>query len=649
MSDFRTILIEDSRIADITATEAFGVQSGPAQNTYQRFQAVSASNSSIVYNVQIPSENIVIDRHVLMRTQLAFQVLIEPAVPIAADTCVFDYGVTDCLQAFPLNSLFTTIQSTINNVSISTNLKDVLPMITKMYDRRVLSRLNSTTPAYVDNIYGNYKDTLVVPPAGGLAATTGITANNSPLAGVKTNGYDEDFFPRGAYELDAIVIDHYQGAGPNAWDHLPIALGNAGEKWVISIKVTIAEPFLALSPYLNTEPDNDAGLLGVNNLSLVCNIDNECKRLFSTAAQDAPGANSFSPYITSINLGWNNPGAGAITTQPVGFAAPSLLFNFLSLQPEQYSKISTKNVVPFVDVPRYLTTSTNASAIAGYTPVYNAATGVLNDPATQIISSQSIQLNQVPDLILICARVPMAEQNWAYPSGFLTIKNISINFNNASGLLSTATEQNLYEMSVRNGSAQSWNEFRGLVSSSLTLQPGVLAPTGLPSVVPSTGSLLVLNPVMDFSLPSYLSASSLGQYQLQFNVTIANQLPFQVQPELCIITMNSGVFVTQQGTSQIFTGILTKEQVLNTKEKNPVPHLATNEYKRLIGGKLSNRGMGSLMKMVRDMPKLHHHLMAKVEGAGSSGGGTSGGMSGGSISGKGKGSKSLSKLAKHFA
>jgi uncharacterized membrane protein YgcG len=170
-------------------------------------------------------------------------------------------------------------------------------------------------------------------------------------------------------------------------------------------------------------------------------------------------------------------------------------------------------------------------------------------------------------------------------------------------------------------------------------------------MLPSTGSLLVLNPVMDFSLPSYLSSSSLGQYQFQFNLTVQNQLPIAVTPELCIITMNSGIFVTQQGTSSVFSGILTKEQVLATKEKNPVPHLATNEYKRLIGGKLSNRGMGSLMKMVRDMPRLHHHLMAREgagsSGGGSSGGGSSGGMAGGAISGRG--SKSLSKLAKHFA
>lgn len=54
MSDFRTVLIEDSRIADITATEVFGVQSSASQSTYQQFQAVSSSNSAITFNVQVP-------------------------------------------------------------------------------------------------------------------------------------------------------------------------------------------------------------------------------------------------------------------------------------------------------------------------------------------------------------------------------------------------------------------------------------------------------------------------------------------------------------------------------------------------------------------------------------------------------------------
>ena len=87
---------------------------------------------------------------------------------------------------------------------------------------------------------------------------------------------------------------------------------------------------------------------------------------------------------------------------------------------------------------------------------------------------------------------------------------------------------------------------------------------------------------------------------------------------------------------------LTKEQVLRTKEQNPVPHLASNEYKRLVGGKLINRGMGSLKKMI---PRLLD--MKQMSGAGMSAGGASaGGLSGGGIS---AGKKSVSKMAKHFS
>jgi hypothetical protein len=336
-------------------------------------------------------------------------------------------------------------------------------------------------------------------------------------------------------------------------------------------------------------------------MSMVLNVDASCKRLFSTAntfINNAGAANaSLGSYITSITLG--------STTQSIGFYNTKLLFNFLSLQPEQYAKISTKNIVPYLDYPRYLSLSTSNTAIA--------------PSASAQMTSQSIQLNQVPDLILISVRVPMSNQNWANTSSFLTIKNLSVNFNNASGLLASATQQDLYNISYRNGSAQSFYEFAGKSQIADNATGGV-------HTVPTTGSLLVLNPVYDFSLPSYLSASSLGQYQFQFNLSVTNQFPYAITPEICIITVNSGLFCTQQGTSQIFTGILTKEQVLETKAQNPVPHLDSGEYARLVGGKLSNRGMAAIMKMV-------HHYRKHKRGAGSSGGGSSGGAhSGGKLS-----------------
>lgn len=608
-SDFRCVLIEDSRIADITPTEVFGVQSSAAQSTYQQFQAVSTSNSSIVFNVQVPSENIVIDRHLLISSQLAFEITASNVAPGAQ---AFQYGLTDSLQAFPLNSLFTTTQATINNVSVSTNLQDVLPMLMRMNDKRVLSRYNSLTPSLPDSAWGEY--------------AYGIGSNSNPLAAYNNNGYDEDFAPRGAYSLDFLQIDHYIN-GVYA-DASPISTSPT-DVWKIFIKVTLTEPFLALSPFINCEPQCSAGLVGVNNMSMVLNVDSSCKRLFSTANTSVnQSGNGLEGYITNIALGWADaPQGGA--SQAVGFLNTRLLFNFLSLQPEQYAKISTKNVVPYLDYPRYLTTFSSGTNIA--------------PGASQTLTSQSIQLNQIPDMILITARVPMSSQNWNYASSFLTIEGISVNFNNASGLLASATQQDLYNLSFRNGSAQNFYEFRGEADVNDNATGGV-------TKVPTTGSLLVLNPVFDFSLPSYLSASSLGQYQFQFNLRVKNQYDFTVaQPEICIITVNSGVFATQQGTSQIFTGILTKEQVLRTKEQNPVPHLASDEYKRLVGGKLQNRGMGSLMKMVKEAPRLWSSkgMAPQQQGAGASGGAMSGGsISGGAISG---GRKAVSKLAKHFA
>jgi hypothetical protein len=597
MSDFRTVLIEDSRIADITSTEVFGVQSSAAQSTYQQFQAVSTSNSSIVFNVQVPSENIVIDRHVLLASQLAFQLSLAN-VP-NGQQC-FQYGLTDSLQAFPLNSLFTTTQATINNVSVSTNLQDVLPMLMRMSDRRMLQKYNSMTPSLPDAHWGEYRDA----PA----------TNANPLAAYNNSSYDECFEPRGAFALDFLQIDRYV-AGVFT-DNSPVSTG-ANNTWVISIRVSLTEPFLALSPFINCEPECSAGIVGVNNLSMVLNVDSSCKRLFSTANNTVVGGNSLVGFIQNIQLGFPVAPNGS-SAQSVGFQNTRLLFNFLSLQPEQYAKISTKNVVPYLDYPRYLTTFSSGTTIA--------------PGATQTLTSQSIQLNQIPDLILITARVPMSSQNWNYSSSFLGIEGISVNFNNASGLLASATQQDLYQLSSRNGSSQSFYEFRGFADVNDNATGGV-------DRKPTTGSLLVMNPVFDFSLPSYLSASSLGQYQFQFNLRVSNQYDFSiVQPEICIITINSGIFATQQGTSQIFTGILTKEQVLRTKEQNPVPHLDSVEYKRMVGGKLQNRGMGNVMKMIKEM-------RMKIPGAVSvpSSGGA---MSGGAISG---GKKSASKLAKHYA
>jgi len=595
MSSFKTCLIEDSRIADITDSEVFGVLSGAAQSTYQQYNAVSASNSSIVFSVQVPSENIIIDRRLLLNSTVNFTITAGGAgrIPPIGQP-VFAYGYKDSLQQFPLNSLFSTCQTTINNVSTSSNLKDVLPMLMVMNDSRVMSRWNSTAPALRDQAYGFYSD--------------GLGSTNNPLASYGVGSYDSDFVPRGAYAFRIVSVIHTAGGGVN--DGSLISTGN-GDAWSIVCSYNTTEPFLALSPFINFGSDNSAGLLGVNTMSFVLNIDNACSRMFSTAGgtftNGGTTAATWLPYISSIAL-------GGVGLNP--FTDTRLLFNFLSLQPEQYAKLSTKNVVSYHDYPRFLTIQNNQANInaAIYpTPAYAASGVVLALPtiATSTLTSQAIQLNQIPDLILICARVPMSSQNWGDASAFLTINNLRLNFNNSSGLLASATQQDLYEMAVRNGSAQSWYEFSGLSQNNDQT-------TGLIKYLPTTGSVLVINPSLDLSLPSYLTASSLGQFQLQFNLQVSNQFPYLVNPEICVICVNSGIFVTTQGTSAIYTGILTKDETLRTKTEKAVADIDTRSFERLVGGAMGNRGVASVGA------KLKRHGMVGMSGSGS-GGGKSGG------------------------
>ena len=88
---------------------------------------------------------------------------------------------------------------------------------------------------------------------------------------------------------------------------------------------------------------------------------------------------------------------------------------------------------------------------------------IINAGATSgDITINNIQLNQVPDRFRIFARKRLSDQeasNSRDSNSFFKINSVSINFNNASGLLSSATTQDLWRMSGANGSKQSWYEF----------------------------------------------------------------------------------------------------------------------------------------------------------------------------------------------
>ena len=64
MSELSTVLINDSRYNDITDLVTIGVKDGPASVMYQKYQPNSNSSSSTLFNVNIPSENNLVDRNI---------------------------------------------------------------------------------------------------------------------------------------------------------------------------------------------------------------------------------------------------------------------------------------------------------------------------------------------------------------------------------------------------------------------------------------------------------------------------------------------------------------------------------------------------------------------------------------------------------
>jgi hypothetical protein len=54
--------------------------------------------------------------------------------------------------------------------------------------------------------------------------------------------------------------------------------------------------------------------------------------------------------------------------------------------------------------------------------------------------------------------------------------------------------------------------------------------------------------------------------------------------------------VNASGSSAIYTGILTKEQVVSTATEDEVPALEVPEFTRMVGGKMGN--FGALKKMI---------------------------------------------------
>lgn len=515
-------VLEDT--LNVTDKVKYAVQKGASQFTANTYKAISQTPSSHVYNVVVPSENTVVDRRVLWKSTCVLRV---DCAGVPAGSLPCNYGLTDALGAMPLHSLCTTIQSTINNTTVSVNINDLLAPLLKIHDSRELNAYNSMTPTYTDN-YKFYAD--------------GVNANNNPL-GSYHNIADEDIIPRGAFSDVIIGSSWTAGSAPTG------ALSTAGGAQTFYVQFTVTEPIFGLSPWTWAKcQSNNQGIYGINNLTFQMQMNPTSSRVFRSA-------NNYQQVVTVQE-----------------FRDSELLLNYLTMQPSQL--VSARNVVPYLEFPRFLSTYNN--------PI----------PAGQeaVISSQSIQLQQIPDSMLIFVRRQLGQLTPSTSDYFLPIENVSIQFNNQSGILASMSQQGLYQLSRKNGLNMTWSQFKGSANFNDST-------TGIGSTIPLCGSVLWLNFFNDIAQnQDYFAPGSLGQFNIQVNARVRNNNAVGAENnlELVMVPINSGVFVTERGQSSVYTGLLTREDVLNTSTQEGYTR---SDVKRMVGGGFLD-GLRSVMGKV---------------------------------------------------
>jgi hypothetical protein len=290
-----------------------------------------------------------------------------------------------------------------------------------------------------------------------------------------------------------------------------------------------------------------------------------------------------------------------------GAAEPSLRIQYLT--PHASTELPSRNVVSFYALDRYITSNVPAFAPA----------------VTQSVTSASIQLAQIPDKLMITVGRPTGGRRGDEADSWLTINSINIQFNNASGILASASQESLWRFSVEAGSNQSWVEYSGRAQG-----PADESATGV-SIVETCGSVLMLDFAKHIQISQeWFAPGSLGQFNLLFTVNCTNNTGIDYAAgdlQLLTVVMNSGIMSNQRGISSVYTAVLAKADILDVSREKPMGY--SDALRQVGGGRVGDflkRNLSSLgQAALKHAGPLLLDMAKKKLGMGESAGAASGG------------------------
>lgn len=345
----------------------------------------------------------------------------------------------------------------------------------------------------------------------------GITAKNNVLAGYEGADLNNQYVPRGSFKVISISSDPVNVVAP-------VASTADGSVMTNYITFESTEPLLFCSPWAYTYKEDRPCLTGITNMTFNMNFNTGAK-LLRWAAVTGVTNKSCSVY-----------------------AVDNAVLHFQMLSPHSSMVMPARSVLPYYQLPRY--SQTIAGAVGAGT---NAS-----------LVSTTMSLNSIPDTLIIFAR-DAARVTGASADSFLKIDSINLNWNNNNGLLTGFSSHQLYNISVRNGLSKNFYEWNGAAHIGAV---GTGAHGGADYAM--TGGILILKFGKDIQLSDTEAPGSLGNYQLQYTLSVKNQTASALAAtgiELITIAVNSGLMITEAGVTTTQLGILTAADVIKVAEQ----------------------------------------------------------------------------------
>jgi len=554
------VTVHDPRI--LQQERIFPVLKGGEQVLYKIYTTTSISSSSVTFHCPPPSSNLYVDRRIHLRMPVRVTI---PAIASGVNDGVYVLAQNKfAIRSFPLQKAMETIQMTLNNQSMSINIGDMISALECYNTCNKLRAIDySKCASYPVNQAQSFYQIL-------SSERSGMTNPGSVQAGMPGKGCPWKLY-----------------SSSNA-----ITAGNDTE--VQYVDFVSCEP-LFLSPlYWGADSGNDAGFYGLKTMDFTFNFNgNSANRMI---AIDAVGL-----YSTDDEAARALTLACSVDFQPASFSwsesVPALLFQYIT--PQLVDRGNAMQQVlnyPYFNIERYPTDET--------TIVKNLGNSIT-------INSTNVQLNSIPTKLYVFCRAnnTQMQKNPYAPDAFYRLSQsagsaLTLQWGNRSGLLASASKQQLYDICVRAGCTLSYADWSGVAQqSAIVAAAGQLTAS---TVFYGTGSVIAIDPI-DLGLDSISAPGKLDQITLQVSATWENPSKVTSNCTMYVVAVSAGIFTLFNGQASCLIGVLNSTDILNSHAQSESKMLNYFDTKEIYGG-------GFLNDLKSNLRHLRSKKVAAVEG-----------------------------------